>query len=91
VNLNGKNAAIYLSSEGAKLLSLIKSGSFSVWDVGSGQHGVVIADVEESEDLGVWLRFEREGASRFFLLRWEFVVGIEFNNDDKGRVLGLRG
>jgi hypothetical protein len=91
VNLNGKNASIYLSEEGKIFPDAIVGGRLSVFDAGDGQHGIVTADVEESEDLGVWLRLERDGTSRFFLIRWEFIVGVEFNNDGKGRVFGLRG
>jgi hypothetical protein len=91
VNLNGKNAAFYLSEEGKIFLDSIKGGRLSVFDVGDGRHGIVTTDVEESEDLGVWLRFERGSVSKFVLLRWEFIVGIEFNNDEKSKVIGLRG
>ncbi|MGD0522050.1 MAG: hypothetical protein ABSA48_12405 [Terracidiphilus sp.] len=90
MNLKGKSAAFYLSEEGKTLLGLIMDGRLCIFDLGGGQHGIVNADVEESEDLGVWLRLERNGPSKFFLLRWEFIVGIEVN-DEKGKVIGLRG
>ncbi len=91
MNLNGKNATIYLSEEGKILLGRIMGDGLSVFDVGDDLHGIVTTDVEESEDLGAWLRFKRGGVSKFFLLRWEFIVGIEFNNDEKSKVIGLRG
>lgn len=91
MNLSGKYAEFYLTEEGKALLDTIAASGLSVFDIGNGSHGIVAADIEESEDLGVWLRFERHGLSKFFLLRWEFIIGIEFSKDEKGKVIGLRG
>jgi hypothetical protein len=91
VNLRGKNATLYLSEGGKTFLNSIIGDSLQVWDLGDDQHGIVTADLEESEDLCVWLRVERDGVPKFLLLLWEFIVGIEFTNDEKGKVFGLRG
>ena len=91
MNLNGKNATFYLSQGGKTYLSSMIGNNLPVWDLGDTQQGMLSADVEESEDLGVWLRLKREGEAKLFLVRWDFIVGIEFTNDQKGKVIGLRG
>ena len=91
MNLKGNSATFYLNESGKTFLYSTMVNDLPVWDLGDGRHGIVAADVEESEDLGVWLRFERDSISKFFLLRREFIDGIEFNNDEKRKVIGLRG
>jgi hypothetical protein len=49
----------------------------------------ILFSVEESEDLGLWLRLSREGQPTFFLLRWEYILGIELLAET-GKVVGLR-
>jgi hypothetical protein len=90
VNLKGKSATFYLSEEGKSFLSSVARDELYVFDVGNGQNGIVTADVEDSEDLGVWICVERKGESKFFLLRWEFILGAEIG-EEKRKVFGLRG
>ena len=90
MNLKGKNATFYLSEEGKSFLGSVAGDGLYVFDVGNGRHGIVTADIEDSEDLGVWIRVERGGESKFFLLRWEFILGTEIG-EEKRKVFGLRG
>ena len=90
MNLKGKSATFYLSEEGRSFLDSVAGDGLYVFDVGNGRHGIITADVEDSEDLGVWIRVKRRGGSKFFLLRWEFIIGIEIG-EEKSKVIGLRG
>lgn len=46
--------------------------------------------IKESEDLGLWIELRREDGIHLFLLRWEYVIGIDL----PGRMekpMGLKG
>jgi hypothetical protein len=81
VKLTGRNTAFHLTEEGKAFFHHV---------TGEGPWDTVSADVEETDDVGIWLRMERGGGSKFLLLRWEFILGIEVR-DEKGKVVGLRG
>jgi hypothetical protein len=51
---------------------------------------VVSVDVEETDDIGIWVRVERKSSTHVLLIRWEFILGIELPVDS-GKVIGLRG
>ena len=90
MNLKGKSATFYLSEEGESFLGSVADDVLYVSNVGNGRPGIVSGTIEESEDLGVWIRVERQGESKFFLLRWEFILGTEIG-EEKHKVFGLRG
>jgi len=73
------NAVLYLTEDG---------GSFLHQLTGQGPWVYAMADVEDSDDMGVWLRMRRESESKYLLLRWEYILGIEVD-EEKGRAIGL--
>jgi hypothetical protein len=76
------DASVLLSDDGCAILSAvgIQVDSLCWLDV----------DVVESEDLGLWIRTERGGLQRVFLLRWEYILGIDLESG-KARLIGMRG
>jgi hypothetical protein len=46
-------------------------------------------DVVESEDLGLWIRLDREGELRFLLLRWEYILALDIQGGP-GKPIGIR-
>ncbi len=46
--------------------------------------------IEESEDLGLWIQVRREDRLHVFLLRWEYILGIDLPRQ-LGKVTGLKG
>jgi hypothetical protein len=72
-------ASVLLSDDGCAILSVagIQVDSLCWLDV----------EVVESEDLGLWIRTERGGLQRVFLLRWEYILGIDLESG-KGRLIG---
>jgi len=46
--------------------------------------------IEESEDLGLWIRLQREDQIHLFLLRWEYILGIDLPSG-LGKIVGLKG
>ena len=49
-----------------------------------------LASIEDSDDLGLWLRIEGEDYLRLLLLRWEYVLGIDLPSG-LGKIVGLKG
>ena len=47
-------------------------------------------EIIEAEDLGIWIRAFREGEEHHFLLRWEYILGIDVQAP-RDRRLGLSG
>jgi hypothetical protein len=45
-------------------------------------------DVVESEELGLWIRVERAGKMHFLLLRWDFILAIDVEQQAR-RSVGL--
>jgi hypothetical protein len=82
VRLAGQTVAVILTEEGKQVLDLAA--------VNLPENDRVLISVEESEDLGLWIRIVREDQMHFFLLRWEYILGIDLPTN-LGRVVGLRG
>lgn len=82
MKLSGQTITVILTDEGKEILAL---ASVNLPDT----HQVLVS-VEESEDLGLWIRVPRESQMHFFLLRWEYVLGIDLPSG-MGRVVALKG
>jgi hypothetical protein len=82
VKLAGKTATVLLTEDGRQVLQLAK--------IGLPETDLLLVVVQETEDLGVGIRIERGQQDRFFLLRWEYVLGIDVPNETAGNLLGLK-
>jgi len=82
VKLAGKTAIVVLTKDGRQVVKLAK--------VGLPETDLLLVVVQETEDLGVWIRVERGQEERCFLLRWEYVLGIDVPNEMAGNLLGLK-
>ena len=51
--------------------------------------GLLTVPIEESEELGLWIRVAREDQLHLLLLRWEYIPTIDLPSG-MGRVLGRR-
>jgi hypothetical protein len=45
--------------------------------------------VDETDDLGMWVRVNREGGEHTLLVRWEFILALDVPPEDARRI-GLR-
>jgi hypothetical protein len=81
MKLAGQSVTLVLTDEGREILAL---GAVDV-----PESSRMIVSVEETEDLGIWIRIPREGQMHFFLLRWEYVLGIDLQSGT-GRLIGIR-
>jgi hypothetical protein len=82
VRLAGQEVTVYLTDDGKAVLELA-----SVKLPDSNLFSVLI---EESEDLGLWLRLPRKDQIHLFLLRWEYILGIDLPSG-LAKVVGLKG
>jgi hypothetical protein len=81
MNLSGQNLAVILTEEGKQVLALAS--------VRVAESSSIAVSVEESEELGLWIRIPREDQVHFFLLRWEYILGIDMPSGT-GKLIGIR-
>ena len=81
MRLAGRRVTFFLSEDGREFVSELLVFS---------SRNVVTVEVEETDDVGIWVRVERKSIAHVLLLRWEFILGIELPVDS-GKVIGLRG
>jgi hypothetical protein len=80
MKLAGRLVTLFLTEDGERLVHQIVGLHVSPFS----------AEVHEPDDLGIWIRNPRETNLNVFLLRWEFILGIEVPVD-AGKVVGLKG
>jgi hypothetical protein len=81
LKLAGETAVIVLSEGGRQAL---QAAGLAV-----PESDALLFSIEESEDLGLWVRVEREDGIHLVLLRWEFINLVEIPARDI-RGAGLR-
>ncbi len=81
MRLAGQTVTIILTEDGRRVLSL---GAVGVPDA-----TLITVSVEESEDMGLWIRLPRENQMHYFLLRWEYILGIDIQSG-LGKLIGMR-
>ncbi len=69
MNLTGEKAAVFLSEDGAAILTMARLRSD-----GPNTFKVSIA---ESDDLGLWIRVLRDGMPNVLLVRWDYILSLE--------------
>ena len=82
MKLAGQTAAVILTEDGKAIFELAKVRLPDTY--------LIAVSIEESEDLGLWIRLPREDQMHLFLLRWEYILGIDLPGG-VGRVSGLKG
>ena len=82
MRLAGQTAAVILTEDGKAV--------FGLAGVRVPDTCLITISIEESEDLGLWVRLPREDQMHLFLLRWEYILGIDLPGG-LGKVTGLKG
>jgi len=89
MKLAGRMAVFHLTEDGKSLIKqIVGDSAYEAVTANVGE--TVSSEVEETDDMGVWLRLYRKPDSRFFLLRWDFILGVELSAEP-GKIVGLRG
>ena len=47
-------------------------------------------DVPDTDDMGLWARVPREDGDHLVLIRWDYILGVEFP-EGKTMAIGLKG
>lgn len=81
MKLSGQTVTILLAEEGKQILSLAS--------VSAPETNLLTVSVEESEDMGLWIRIPREDQMHFLLIRWEYILSIDVPSG-LGRLIGIR-
>jgi hypothetical protein len=83
LRLSQADASILLSDEGRVILSTV--------DITIEPLCWLEVDVVESEDLGLWIRAERDGSTHLVLVRWEYILAVDLIDRLRGTIPGLKG
>jgi len=70
VKIAERDLAVILSEEGRRVLTLVASSfpdSPALW-----------VYVQDADDMGLWCRVRREDGDHLLLIRWEYVLSIDF-------------
>jgi hypothetical protein len=82
MKLAGQRVMLYLNGEGEEYLNRIANFPFIK---------PLVAEVTETDDLGLWIRKGRPGdQTSALLLRWQFVLGMEASVET-GKAIGWKG
>lgn len=69
MNVAQRRVAVILSDEGREVLGLAA--------VNLPDSPAVSVYVEDTDDLGVWVRTPREDGDHFLLVRWEYILSLD--------------
>lgn len=81
MKLAGQTVAVILTEEGKAILGQ------AVTDLPDSS---ILVTVEETDDLGVWIRVAFDAQVHFLLIRWEFILLMDVTRE-QGRFVGLKG
>lgn len=79
MRLTGRTVSIFLSEEGRLSLQFA--------DLNLADSPALLAPVQDTDDIGIWVRVKRQDRDHILLVRWEYVLSIEFRRS-KAKVLG---
>jgi hypothetical protein len=82
VKVSERELAVFLTEEGRQMLEL---ASVNV----PGTPGVSVY-VQDADDMGLWIRAPREDGDHILLIRWEYVLSLDFRAGET-KSMGLRG
>jgi hypothetical protein len=46
--------------------------------------------VQDTDDMGIWVRIQREDGNHLVLIRWDFVLGLDFPAGET-KTIGIQG
>ncbi len=81
MKISQRIVAILLNEEGSNVVQI------TVPELSNSP--VLFVYVQDTDDLGLWVRIEREDGEHVVLIRWEFVLSIDFPAGET-RTVGLK-
>jgi hypothetical protein len=81
VNLSERTVAVVLNEEGRSALELTA--------IRMADSPTLLVDVQDTDDIGLWVRVDREDGEHIVLIRWEYVLSVDFPAGET-KTMGLR-
>jgi hypothetical protein len=78
VHLNQRDVSILLTDEGKEVLELAQLNLPATPSVQ--------VDVEDTDDLGVWARITRLDGDHVILIRWDYILTLDFPAGERKKV-----
>ncbi|MGA2905621.1 MAG: hypothetical protein ABSD98_17490 [Candidatus Korobacteraceae bacterium] len=80
MKIGERDVAVVLSEAGQQLLKALNLPDSAIqWIY-----------VQDADDLGIWARVPREDGNHFVLIRWDFVLGLDFPAGQT-KTIGIKG
>ncbi|MFL6387701.1 MAG: hypothetical protein ACJ71U_09455 [Terriglobales bacterium] len=70
MNINQRRVALFLDEDGHTVLELANVPM-------SSAAGLAVY-VQDTDDIGIWARIEREDGEHIVLIRWDYVLSVDF-------------
>jgi hypothetical protein len=81
MRLSERDVALILSDEGREVMRLSA--------VNLPEAGAVAVRIQDTDDIGLWVRTPREDGEHVLLIRWEYVLSVDFPAGETRRNVGL--
>jgi hypothetical protein len=81
MKISERDASLLLSEDGREVLQHA--------ELNLAESLFLAAKVEDSDDIGIWIRVSREDGDHLLLIRWEYVLSMDFPVGQP-KTLGLR-
>jgi hypothetical protein len=83
VNISKQSVTVFLDEDGRAILA------GAAISIPSDSRGIVV-NVAETDDLGIWIRINRQDANHLLLIRWEYVLSVDLP-DRRQPMAGIAG
>ena len=70
MNINQRRVALFLDEDGRTVLELA--------NVPMSSTAGLLVYVQDTDDIGIWARIEREDGEHIVLVRWDYVLSVDF-------------
>jgi hypothetical protein len=70
VNISQRRVAIFLDDDGRNVLGLA--------NVSLAEAAGLLVYVQDPDDIGIWVRIDREDGEHVVLVRWDYVLSVDF-------------
>jgi hypothetical protein len=80
VKLIDQEVSIFLDQDGRQVMEMA--------GVAVPESAVLLAEVDETDDIGVWIRVDRGVDKHLVLIRWDYVLSIDV--PDREEPIGLK-
>jgi len=81
MKLNERDVSLILSPEGRDVM---QSSAINLPQVAA-----FWVRIQEADDVGLWVRIPREDGDHVLLIRWEYVLSVDFAAGEPKRTAGL--